>query len=110
MTRSGVQGSFGVACLMAARSACSPWDRWRPGRRPVARADASGAARVAIPLAPGLSASEHAALQRSGAYGGRPVRLLILGDSIALTLGMGLSVRSQARYGVAVSDHAIAGL
>ena len=75
------------------------------GAAPAARADGPSGAKVAIPLAPGLSASEHAALQRSGAYADHPVRLLILGDSIALTLGMGLSVRSQARYGVAVSDH-----
>ncbi len=44
-------------------------------------------------------------MQRSGAFGRNPVRLLILGDSIALTLGMGLSERSQAQYGVAISDH-----
>ena len=75
------------------------------GAAPMARADASGSARVAIPLPAGLSAPEHAALQRSGAFGPHPVRLLILGDSIALTLGMGLSERSQAQYGVAVSDH-----
>jgi hypothetical protein len=75
------------------------------GAAPTARADASGAERVAIPLPPGLSVSEHAALQHSGAYGRHPVRLLILGDSIALTLGMGLSERSQAQYGVVVSDH-----
>ena len=72
---------------------------------PTARADASGAVRVAIPLAPGLSAAEHTALQRSGAYEGHPVRLLIVGDSIALTLGMGLSVQALANYGVAISDH-----
>jgi hypothetical protein len=64
---------------------------------------------VAFPLPPGLDASEHAALQRSGAYGRHPVRLLILGDSIALTLGMGLSVDSQAEYGVTVSDHGTIG-
>jgi SGNH domain (fused to AT3 domains) len=105
VTRSGVQGSFGVAGLMAVSLALLALGPVAAGAAPVARADASGAARVVIPLAPGLSASEHAALQRSGAYGGRPVRLLILGDSIALTLGMGLSVRSQSRYGVAISDH-----
>ena len=97
MTRSGVRGRFGVAGLMALSLALLALGPVAAGGAPAARADASGAARVAIPLAPGLSASEHAALQRSGAYGGRPVRLLILGDSIALTLGMGLSVRSQSR-------------
>jgi hypothetical protein len=64
---------------------------------------------VALPLPPGLSVPEHAALERSGAYGRRPVRLLILGDSIALTLGLGLSVHSRAQYGVTVSDQAALG-
>ncbi len=112
MTRSGVRdllgaaGMFGCLCL----SALVPTP---VGAAPAVRADApvaaSGGARVAFPLPPGLDASEHAALQRSGAYGRRPVRLLILGDSIALTLGMGLSVHSQAEYGVTVSDHATIG-
>jgi hypothetical protein len=76
---------------------------------PVARADASGGARVAIRLPPGLTESEHAALQQSGAYGAHPVRLLVLGDSIALTLGMGLSVDAQQQYGVSVTDDASVG-
>ena len=93
---------------------CACWRRpggrrRRPGRRAVARADGSSGARVAFPLAPGLSGSEHAALERAGAYGGHPVRLLILGDSIAMTLGMGLSVDSQRQYGVSVTDDATVG-
>ncbi len=112
MTRSGVRGQLGAAgmlgCLCLSALAPTP-----VGAAPAARADApvaaSGGARVAFPLPPGLDASEHAALQRSGAYGRRPVRLLILGDSIALTLGMGLSVDSQAEYGVTVSDHGTIG-
>ncbi len=107
MTRTGVRGLLGAAGLLACL--------WLPlvalpsaGAAPAARADApvgsSGGARVGFPLPPGLDASEHAALQRSGAYGPHPVRLLILGDSIALTLGMGLAVDSQVEYGVAVSD------
>ena len=75
-----------------------------------ARADASGGRRVAIPLPAGLSAPEHAALQRSGAFGPHPVRLLILGDSIALTLAWGCRSGRRAQYGVAVSDDATAGL
>ena len=112
MTRSGVRGLLGAAgmlgCLCLSALVPTP-----VGAAPAVRADApvaaSGGARVAFPLPPGLDASEHAALQRSGAYGRRPVRLLILGDSIALTLGMGLSVDSQAEYGVTVSDHATIG-
>ena len=110
MTRSGVRGGLGVACLMAASLGLLALSPGAAGAATTARADASGAERVAIPLAPGLSASEHAALQHSGAYGGRPVRLLILGDSIALTLGMGLAVRSQPHYGVTISDHGSPGL
>ncbi len=64
---------------------------------------------MSFPLAPGLSGSEHAALERSGAYGRHPVRLLLLGDSIAMTLGMGLSVDSQKQYGVSVTDDAAVG-
>ncbi len=94
-----------MACLMAASLGFLALSSGAAGAATAARADASGSERVAIPLAPGLSASEHAALQHSGAYGGRPVRLLVLGDSIALTLGMGLAVRSQPQYGVTISDH-----
>jgi hypothetical protein len=95
-----VAGITAVALCVAALAA-----PLTAGAAPTERADASGAERVAIPLAPGLDSSEHTALQHSGAFGRHPVRLLILGDSIALTLGMGLSQRSQAQYGVAVSDH-----
>ncbi|HEX3333666.1 MAG TPA: SGNH hydrolase domain-containing protein [Acidimicrobiales bacterium] len=66
-------------------------------------------ARVAVDLPPGLSTSERAALRGAGAYGCRPITLLIVGDSIAMTLGMGLSEGSQAGYGVTVSDHATLG-
>ncbi len=112
MARSGVRGLLGSVVLVAACLAL-PLVRPASGAVPTARADAgtagSGGARVAFPLPPGLGASEHAALQRSGAYGRHPVRVLILGDSIALTLGMGLAVGSQSRYGVTVSDHAALG-
>ena len=47
---------------------------------------------MAIPLAPGPQHLGARRTEHSGAYGGHPVRLLILGDSIAMTLGMGLSV------------------
>jgi len=79
------------------------------GAAPVARAEATGGSRVAFPLPPGLTISEHAALQHAGAFGAHPVRLLLLGDSIALTLGMGLSVDAQQEYGVTVTDDASIG-
>jgi SGNH domain-containing protein len=79
------------------------------GAAPVAREAASGGARVADRLPPGLSGSEHASLERAGAFGRRPVHLLILGDSIAMTLGMGLSVHARPEYGVSVIDDATVG-
>ena len=60
-----------------------------------------------LPL--GLSATERSALGRAGAFGAHPVRLLILGDSVAMTLGMGLSVGARSTYGVAVADDATIG-
>jgi len=108
VTRSVVRALLGatglLACLYLPLLPTPP-----AGAAPATRADApvgsSGGARLAFPLPPGLDASEHAALQRVGAYGRHPVRVLILGDSIALTLAMGLAVDSQAEYGVTISDH-----
>jgi hypothetical protein len=70
---------------------------------------ATAGPRVTMALPPGLDGREHAALQRAGAYGNHPVNLLIVGDSIALTLGQGLSVGAQDGYGVMVSDNATLG-
>ena len=60
-------------------------------------------------LPPGLDGSEHAALQRADAFGRHPVHLLIVGDSIALTLGQGLSVGARDGYGVTIDDNATLG-
>ena len=64
---------------------------------------------AAGPLAPGLSKAEHTALVHAGAFGAHPVRLLLLGDSITLTLGIGLSSQSRTDYGVTISNHASLG-
>jgi hypothetical protein len=83
--------------------------------RPAAEAAASPAGGVRIDQPPpvglglGLGSAERASLVRAGAFGAHPVRLLILGDSIAMTLGMGLSAGSQPAYGVTVDDHATLG-
>jgi hypothetical protein len=107
VTGSVVRGLLGAACVALA---CLGLPALAPaGAAPVARADSSGGSRLAFTLPPGLSSSEHAALERSGAYGPSPVRLLIVGDSIAMTLGEGLSVRSASAYGITVSDHATLG-
>jgi hypothetical protein len=102
-----VRGLLAAACVALS---CLGLAALAPaGAAPVARADASAGSRLAFRLPPGLTSSEHAALERSGAYGGNPVRLLIVGDSIAMTLGEGLSVRSASAYGITVSDDATLG-
>jgi hypothetical protein len=109
VTRWGVRGLLGAACLLVTCLGLSPLATPPAGAGPLARADASSGPRVAFPLPPGLSSSEHAALERAGAYGPHPVRLLVLGDSIVLTLGMGLSVDSRQHYGVSLTDDATVG-
>ena len=106
VTTWGVRGLLGAACLVLSCAGLPALAPSPAGGATVARADGSGGARVAFPLPAGLSASEHAALERSGAYGAHPVRLLVLGDSIAMTLGMGLSVNARQQYGVSVTDDA----
>jgi len=109
VTRWGVRGLSGAACLLLSCAALPALVSSPAGGATVTRADAPGGTRVAFPLPAGLSAREHAALERSGAYGAHPVRFLILGDSIALTLGMGLSVNAPQQYGVSVTDDATVG-
>jgi hypothetical protein len=109
VTRWGVRGLLGTACLLLSCAGLPALMSSPAGGASVARADGSGGARVTFPLPAGLSAPEHAALERSGAYGAHPVRLLVLGDSIAMTLGMGLSVNAQQQYGVSVTDDASIG-
>ena len=77
--------------------------------RTASAAGATGGARAEQPLALGLTSAEHSALSRAGAFGAHPVRLLILGDSVAMTLGMGLSEDAQSEYGVSVADDATIG-
>jgi hypothetical protein len=106
VTRSGVRSLLGAACLVV----CLGWPGpSAAGGARVAPADAAAGSRLELPLPPGLTASEHATLEQAGAYGSRPVRLLILGDSIAMTLGEGLSVDSAPAYGVSVVDDATLG-
>ncbi len=47
-----------------------------------------------------LTASEHGALARAGAFTKEPVRFMLVGDSMAVTLAIGLQVESVPRYGV----------
>ncbi len=109
MRRRGVRGLLGAACFVVTGLGLTAWAAPPADPGPPTRGDGSGGARRAIPLPPGLTASEHRALQRSGAYGPHPVRLLVLGDSITLTLAMGLSVEARQEYGVSVTDDATLG-
>jgi peptidoglycan/LPS O-acetylase OafA/YrhL len=109
-----------------------------PPARPAVRAPVGGARRLALPgaalavslgllalplpaLSAGaagssLSAAEVLAAGARDPRGGalldpgdtRPVRVLLVGDSIALTLGLGLIVE-QRHYGVVVADDAVLG-
>jgi peptidoglycan/LPS O-acetylase OafA/YrhL len=47
-----------------------------------------------------LTAAQHQALARAGAFTHEPVRFMLVGDSIAVTMAIGLEVRSVPRYGV----------
>ncbi|MGH9081051.1 MAG: acyltransferase family protein [Acidimicrobiales bacterium] len=51
-----------------------------------------------------MPASERQALTSAGAFTTNPVRFLLLGDSLAVTLGFGLHVQSVSRFGVQVVD------
>jgi hypothetical protein len=75
----------------------------------VAKSETHHAKKPHAVIFPGLSMKEHAALEHEGAFGKHPVRVLLLGDSIALTLGIGMSVASVKRYGVAIDSHATLG-
>ncbi len=47
-----------------------------------------------------LTSAEHVALARVGAFSTRPVRFMLVGDSMAVTLAIGLEVDSVHHYGV----------
>ena len=47
-----------------------------------------------------LTSAEHGALARAGAFSTRPVRFMLVGDSMAVTLAIGLEVDSVRHYGV----------
>jgi peptidoglycan/LPS O-acetylase OafA/YrhL len=49
-----------------------------------------------------MPSSERQALVAAGAFGAHPVRFMLVGDSIANTLAIGLEVKSVSRFGVQV--------
>jgi peptidoglycan/LPS O-acetylase OafA/YrhL len=64
-----------------------------------------GPAVVAVPTGSSLTASERAALAGAGAFTRRPVRFMLVGDSMAVTLAIGLEVHSVAHYGVMLVNY-----
>jgi peptidoglycan/LPS O-acetylase OafA/YrhL len=59
---------------------------------------------TAAPRGGGLSSTERHALVTAGAFAGHPIRFVMAGDSVGLTLGVGLGVDSLGNYGVRVFD------
>ena len=57
----------------------------------------------------GMPVAETRSLAAAQAFTTNPIRFLLLGDSIGLTLGSGLSHQSVGRFGVEVIDHAALG-
>jgi hypothetical protein len=48
-------------------------------------------------------------LTTAGAFGSHPLRFVMVGDSVGLTLGVGLGVNSLSRYGVRLYDGGLLG-
>ncbi len=68
------------------------------------------AAGASVPLRTGsLPAAERQALTTDGAFGAHPVRFLLVGDSLAVTMGIGLHVGSIPNYGVQVVNKGVLG-
>ncbi len=59
-------------------------------------------ATAAVRVADSMPIAERQSLTAAGAFTTKPVRFLLLGDSVALTLGVGLQVGSVERFGVQV--------
>jgi hypothetical protein len=72
---------------------------------PAAATDA-GALRTA---APALPPAVRASLVADRAFSGHPVRFLLLGDSVAVTMGVGLGRRAVPGYGVDVINQGVIG-
>jgi lysophospholipase L1-like esterase len=69
----------------------------------------AAAARTLPPVHPDLPVAVHDRLEAAGAFAGDPLRLLLLGDSVAITLSVGLGTGSARAYGVHVIDQGVFG-
>ena len=75
----------------------------------VAATVAPAVAAVPVHTTDTLPAAVHDRLESAGAFAGRPVRFLLLGDSVAITLSVGLGEGSVDHYGVQVIDAGVFG-
>jgi peptidoglycan/LPS O-acetylase OafA/YrhL len=64
---------------------------------------------AAVKVNTSIPVAEAEALTSAKAFSTHPVRFLLLGDSLAFTLGVGLTVDSVHRFGVEVTDQATLG-
>jgi peptidoglycan/LPS O-acetylase OafA/YrhL len=64
---------------------------------------------AAVKVRATMPTAERQALTTAKAFTTHPIRFLLLGDSLAFTLGVGLSSDSVHRFGVSVSDQATLG-
>ncbi len=65
---------------------------------------APAAEALPVDASTGLTAAQHQQLTDAKAFTTNPVRFMLFGDSIGLTLGVGLSYRSQPTWGVRFED------
>ena len=66
-------------------------------------------ATAAVSVSTAMPAAQRQALGAAGAFTDHPVRFLMLGDSLAYTLSVGLGTDSVHRFGVSVSNQATLG-
>jgi len=64
---------------------------------------------TAAPRGGGLSSTERRSLVTAGAFASHPIRFVMVGDSVGLTLGVGLGVDSLDNYGVRLFDGGLLG-
>ena len=62
-------------------------------------------ATAAVHVSTAMPPSERQALVAAGAFGAHPVRFMMVGDSLAVTMAIGLEVKSVSRFGVRVINH-----
>jgi len=75
----------------------------------VAPAVATASARPAPAARAALPPAVHHRLESAGAFTSAPVRFLLLGDSVAITMSVGLGTGSVRAYGVQVLDEGVFG-